>query len=185
MQPELAACGQPLCLDLFCGKGGWAAGFLAAGYRVVGMDIVPQPNYPGEFICQDVLNIEGARWQGLVDVLVASPPCAEFSRHDQPWTKRRKPSPPDLSLVKATLRLREEIQPRIFILENVRGAQRWLGKAILHRGSFYLWGDICILPRMALSQKQRLSGSQKAERARIPFALAYQVADLCWKGKLA
>ena len=29
----------PLCIDLYCGLGGWAEGFLAEGYRVVGFDI--------------------------------------------------------------------------------------------------------------------------------------------------
>jgi len=30
---------KPLAIDLFCGLGGWAEGFLAEGYRVVGFDI--------------------------------------------------------------------------------------------------------------------------------------------------
>lgn len=30
---------QPLCIDLYCGLGGWADGFLAEGYRVIGFDI--------------------------------------------------------------------------------------------------------------------------------------------------
>ena len=30
---------KPLCIDLFCGLGGWTEGFLAEGYDVVGFDI--------------------------------------------------------------------------------------------------------------------------------------------------
>ena len=30
---------RPIVYDLFCGLGGWADGFLAEGYRVVGYDI--------------------------------------------------------------------------------------------------------------------------------------------------
>ena len=30
---------KPLCIDLCCGLGGWAEGFLAEGYDVVGFDI--------------------------------------------------------------------------------------------------------------------------------------------------
>ena len=30
---------KPLCIDLFCGLGGWSDGFLAEGYRCVGFDI--------------------------------------------------------------------------------------------------------------------------------------------------
>jgi len=28
------------------------------------------------------------------------------------------------------------------VVENVRGAQEWVGKAVAHFGSFYLWGDV-------------------------------------------
>lgn len=169
----------PICLDLFCGSGGWASGFISVGYRVIGFDIVPQMEYPGELIIQSVTTIDPTRFEGIVDVLVASPPCQEFSRHDQPWTLKRNPPPPDMTLVEATRRLRDAIKPRIFIMENVRGAQRWLGKAAIRRGSFYLWGDICLLSAMNLPQKQRLSSSQSIQRAKIPFQLAHQVASLC------
>lgn len=30
---------RPLCIDLFCGLGGWADGLLAEGWDVVGFDI--------------------------------------------------------------------------------------------------------------------------------------------------
>lgn len=29
---------SPLCIDLFCGLGGWTEGFLAEDYRCVGFD---------------------------------------------------------------------------------------------------------------------------------------------------
>ena len=30
---------KPLCIDGFCGLGGWAEGFLAEGWDVIGFDI--------------------------------------------------------------------------------------------------------------------------------------------------
>ena len=33
------------------------------------------------------------------------------------------------------------------VVENVKGAQRWVGRAAWHFGSFYLWGDVpAIMP---------------------------------------
>jgi hypothetical protein len=34
------------------------------------------------------------------------------------------------------------------VVENVRGAQRWVGRARWHFGSFYLWGDVPALMPM-------------------------------------
>ena len=41
---------KTLCIDLFCGRGGWARGFLGAGFRVVGFDIEDMGSwYRGSF----------------------------------------------------------------------------------------------------------------------------------------
>jgi site-specific DNA-cytosine methylase len=35
----MTGAGKPLCIDLFCGLGGWGEGFLAEGWDVIGFDI--------------------------------------------------------------------------------------------------------------------------------------------------
>ncbi len=50
-----------LCIDLFCGLGGWAEGFLAEGYDVIGFDIERHDygtgGYPGQLVIQDALTL--------------------------------------------------------------------------------------------------------------------------------
>lgn len=93
-----------------------------------------------------------------------------------PWTRKRNPPPPDLSLVEAEYRIRDEAKPGFFLLENVRSAQDFIGKAIVAREPFYFWGDAVLIPRVPVRPKEAWSGNQEALRAEIPFELAYAVA---------
>src|SRR5438445_293570 len=160
-------------LDLCCGLGGW----VVSGHRFIGVDVRRFP-YPGELILADVRNFDGRRFQSF-DLIVASPPCNEFTQ-----AKRFHgiTIDPDLSIVRACFRIAKESGVPI-VLENVRDARRWLGPSVCHRGSFYLWGDVPILPQMKIPPKiggswtkTRPSYSKRGwadkkspeERARIP-----------------
>jgi DNA (cytosine-5)-methyltransferase 1 len=72
---------KPRLLDLFCGAGGAAMGYHRAGFEVVGVDIVPQPNYPFEFIQADALKY-ATELHG-VDAIHASPPCQAFTAYQR------------------------------------------------------------------------------------------------------
>jgi hypothetical protein len=39
------------------------------------------------------------------------------------------------------------------VVENVNGAQKWVGKARWHFGSYYLWGDVPALMPLAVGRK--------------------------------
>lgn len=149
---------KPLCIDLFCGLGGWADGFLAEGYGVVGFDIerhvYGDQKYPAQLVLQDVLTLSGSQFTRAA-VIVASPPCQAYSYRAMPWKKAKALPPPDNSLFEACFRIAKEAGVPI-VVENVKGAQPWVGSARWHYGSFYLWGDVPAL--MPFTTKSRKCG---------------------------
>jgi len=75
-------------LDLFCGAGGAAYGYILAGYHVTGVDIRPQPRYRGQaFLQGDALEYLTAHGHEY-DLIHASPPCQGYSRlRHLPWIR--------------------------------------------------------------------------------------------------
>jgi len=140
---------KPLAIDLCCGFGGWTEGLLRAGFRVIGFDIVTPSSFPAgaQFVLQDIRTICGVRWRGRVALIVASTPCTEFS---QVWNfvKHRTPDPASgVELVHAAQRIAREAEAPL-VLENVAGAQRYIGKSVRHVGPYHLLGDVpFLLPR--------------------------------------
>lgn len=144
-------------IDLCCGRGGWSLGFLASGWSAWGFD-VQNHGYPGELVLQDARTIDGRRLRGRGNLIVASPPCHEFSYRDLAWGRVRDLPAPDLSIVQACFRIAREAELPI-VLENVRGLERWYGPAVAHYGAFYLWGDVPpLLPWV--EQRARLKGME-------------------------
>jgi len=132
-------------LDLFCGMGGWAKAFVEKGHDVTGIDIEDYSTiYPGKFIMADLLTIAP---EGQFDLIVASPPCTDFSKSSMPktWIAPSK-YPPDIEGgIRLFMRAKELIdilKPEYWVIENVRGAQKFVGKADFHIGSRYFWANV-------------------------------------------
>ena len=152
---------KPIVWDLYCGLGGWADGFLAEGYECIGFDIEAHDYgtgvYPGELRIRDVRSIHGSELKDAA-CIVGSSPCQEFSYRAMPW-KRAKALPPPylgMELFNAQFRIQREASEAAghhipMVVENVRGAQKWVGRAQWHYGSFYLWGDVPALMPMTFA----------------------------------
>ena len=151
---------QPLAIDLFCGLGGWTEALLAEGYYVVGFDIerheYGEHRYPGQLVIQDVLTLHGSQFRDAA-LIVASPPCQEYSYMAMPWTKAKAKAAEYRSgkrdvkqltaLFDACFRIQREACEAAgrhipLIVENVRGAIPWVGRSRYNFGSFHLWGDV-------------------------------------------
>ncbi len=159
----------PLAIDLFCGLGGWTDGLLSEGYYVVGFDIerheYGDAKYPAQLVLQDVLTIHGSQFKDAA-LIVASPPCQEFSYMAMPWSKAKakerdllegRDDPKRLTaLFDACFRIQREAIEAAghfipMVVENVRGAQKWVGRSRWNYGSFHLWGDVPALMPMTKS----------------------------------
>ena len=110
---------KPMLLDLFCGAGGAAMGYYRAGFRVVGVDIEPQPHYPFDFVQGDAIEFLHAYSRRAVGqrfaAFHASPPCQGYSKMNHVH-KRDYPL-----LIEPVRDLLEPIGLP-YVIENVEGA---------------------------------------------------------------
>ena len=175
---------KPLAVDLFCGLGGWTDGLLFEGWQVIGFDIerhvYGEHRYPAQLVLQDVLMIHGSQFRNAA-LIVASPPCQEFSWMAMPWSRAKRVAAAlrgdgefpegyrgsrtvaDLTaLFDACFRIQREACEAAgrhipMVVENVRGAIPWVGRSRWNFGSFHIWGDVPALmpittPRQVMKQ---------------------------------
>lgn len=164
---------KPLAIDLFCGLGGWTEGLLAEGYRVIGFDIEQhvygEHRYPGQLVIQDVRTLHGSQFKTAA-LIVASPPCQAYSYRAMPWEKAKALPPPDNELFETCFRIQREACEAAgrhipLIVENVRGAQKWVGRARWNYGSFYLWGDVpALMPPAKAYKTSGMNWSDQTKR---------------------
>ncbi len=106
---------RPRLLDLFCGAGGCARGYVLTGFDVTGVDHRPQPRYrlsgASAFVQADALEYVAQHGREY-DIIHASPPCQAYSRTQRIW---RNTYPDLLAATRAAL----EASGRLWVIENV------------------------------------------------------------------
>ena len=122
---------KPTVISTFAGCGGSSLGYQMAGFKELlavewdnnavetfKLNFPDVPVYHGDIAklsgdeCMKLAGIE----KGALDVLDGSPPCQGFST-----AGKRKFDDPRNSLFKEYARLLEELQPKVFVMENVTG----------------------------------------------------------------
>src|SRR6185369_7902259 len=169
---------KPLAIDLFCGLGGWTEGLLAEGYYVVGFDIerhhYGDAKYPAQLVLQDVLTLHGSQFREAA-LIVASPPCQEYSYMAMPWSRAKaiaaeyrsgvRDTKQLTALFDACFRIQREACEAAgrhipLVVENVRGAIPWVGRSRWNFGSYHLWGDVpALMPFVSGGHKLAGCGS--------------------------
>jgi hypothetical protein len=191
-------------LDLCCGLGGWSIGFYRAGFDCTGVDIL-DIGYPYRLVKIDLKDYHPT---GHFDVVADSPPCTEFSDMTRLAVSRGQRGPADpnkgMELVRESLRIIREVNPRFWILENVRGSLKYiepvLGPPKIIIKPWYLWGKLppFLFPQSNFPSKTDFPvGSIRAKahdclnsvfafnelrsffRAKIPLPLSIPIAQAC------
>lgn len=122
---------RPIAIDLFAGAGGMTLGFEMAGFDVpVAVELDPihcathEFNFPfWSVVCRSVAEVTGEdiRRQGNlgdreIDVIFGGPPCQGFSQMG-----KRALDDPRNELILHFIRLVSQLQPKYFVIENVKG----------------------------------------------------------------
>lgn len=153
-------------VSLFAGGGGSSCGYRMAGGRVLAInEFVPEAratyraNWPDTHIFeQDVRQLTGkeilkviGKQPGELDILDGSPPCSAFSvagKREKLWGKEKQYSDVSQSSVENLffeyVRILNDIQPKVFVAENVAGLSRGVSCGFLNEffQAFYSAGYI-------------------------------------------
>jgi len=121
--------GKMKVLDLFAGLGGWSKPFIENGHEVCRVDW--DKRFELELVA-DISILQSTDLPFKPDIILASPPCETFSIASigHHWNKDQSPKTQaaelGIDLVKNTVKLIQDINPTIAIIENPRGMLRKL-----------------------------------------------------------
>jgi|TARA_B100001540_G_scaffold283502_1_gene275083 hypothetical protein len=186
-------------LDLFSGLGGASEAMLNHGWDVLRIEKNPELFFVPNTKIMDVydlgqlidLQIAGGNIPEQPDLIWASPPCTDFSDgYSSPKSKAGRAGidydPKEaIDLVKETKRIIDMINPRYWIIENVRGSIKFLkpilGEPTLIIDSIVLWGRF---PKFGFAAdykhiKDDSAWSTDPLRANKRALIPYEISNAC------
>jgi hypothetical protein len=181
---------KKMMLDLFAGFGGQSEAFLE-NWDVLRIDNNPLLSEVPRMVIMDIADLDGTTLQPQdiqIEYVHASPPCHAFSLgfHAPKAVASRSGVEynPSTEHVEIALRIINELNPRFWSIENVRGSIKHLrpilGEPTLIVGPYVYWGrfppiqiDAKDLPKKSDKDK-RHSPLRSNYRALIPFALSHE-----------
>jgi DNA (cytosine-5)-methyltransferase 1 len=133
-----------ICVDLFCGAGGFSEGFRQAGFHTAAaVDIdawaggtfsYNHARYGTKFVLGDIASpqVQASLLDAIhgttVDAVIGGPPCQAFS---QVRNHQRVIDDPRNSLYRHYVAMIHKLRPRVFVMENVPGLANLAGGAVL------------------------------------------------------
>lgn len=145
----------------FAGGGGSSTGYRLAGGHILGInEFIPEAqrvygiNYPDTKIFpQDIRQLTGKQILEAIelnprelDIFDGSPPCSSFSMaglREEGWGKVKNYSDSEQrtdDLFFEYARLLKELQPKVFVAENVKGIVMGAAADLLGNGQMNMWG---------------------------------------------
>jgi len=193
---------KPLMIDLCAGFGGQSEAFLQGGFDVIRVDNNPLLSEVPNMFIEDIYKIEPFNISGRgIDYIHAGPTCYEFSlAFNAPRSKAIHAGHgenyfPDegIKLVQRCKDIIDQLQPRFWSVENVRGSIKYLspilGEPRIIIGPYVYWGNfplfdinVADLPSKAQLDK-RHSPLRSNHRAECPLALSQAFFDAMTKQK--
>lgn len=142
-------------LDLFSGLGGASEAMVEAGWHVMRLEnnplLLDVPKTCEWDLSKDeeIDALTNMQYWQKPDLIWASPPCVAFSDgFSAPKSIAKREGvkyEPDMSLVQKSVEIIRRMEPKWWVIENVRGAQPYFNQLLGPRrqciGSVYLWGN--------------------------------------------